>query len=316
MNTSDNASVDKIEGISGLAGQIWKARKAYLFLTPLFAGLIIFCYYPPLSGILRSFYNWDGVGNSTFIGMANFVELFKDSVFLNSIGTMLILLIPRLIIGITVPFIMAELIFSVKTPKLQSAYRVGILMPIVAPGIVFLLIWKYVYDPNIGLVTTLLKALQLIPNDAVVNYLNDVHLVIPAIIFMGFPWIGGTSVLIYMSGLMNVSGEMLEASRLDGAGVLKRIYHIDIPLLMGQFRYFIIFGIIGGLQDYGIQIVLTQGGPGYSTYVPGYYMYTEAFVAGRMGYACAIGTTIFIVIFILSLSVFKYLKTGNEAIDS
>lgn len=292
--------------------ELWKGRKAYLFLAPLFVGLIIFCYYPPIMGIYRSFFNWDGVGTAKFIGINNYKELMSDEIFLNSIPTMLKLLFPRLLIGITVPFIMAELIFAVRNLKLQSAYRVGILLPIVAPGVVGLLIWKNIFDPNIGLLSSLLKVLHIIPQDAVINWLGDPKLVIPSIIFMGFPWIGGTSVLIYMSGLMNVSGEVLEASRLDGAGVLRRIWSIDIPLLMGQIRYFLIFGIIGGLQDFGIQVVMTQGGPGYSTYVPGYTMYTQAFVSGRMGYACAIGTSLFVVIFILSAIAFKYVKGSSE----
>lgn len=301
-------------GVHGFVEKVWKGRKAYLYLSPMFLGLILFCYYPPISGIIRSFFDWDGIGHAKFIGLSNFKELFADRIFLDSIGTMFLLLIPRLIIGISVPFIMSELIFAVRRKKLQSAYRIMVLLPIVAPGIVGLLIWKYVYDPNIGLMSALLKFLHLIPADALINYLGDVKLVIPAIIFMGFPWIGGTSVLIYMSGLMNISGEVMESASLDGADILKRIYYIDIPLLMGQFRYFIIFGIIGGLQDYGVQLVLTQGGPGYSTFVPGFYMYNEAFVAGRMGYACSIGTSLFIVIFFISLIAFKYIRTNNDAI--
>lgn len=303
---------DLFHNKSGLAARIWKGRKAYFYLTPMFLGLILFCYYPPISGIFRSFFDWDGVGNARFIGIDNFKELFADKIFLDSIKTMFILLIPRLLIGIIVPFLMAELIFGVRKAKLQSAYRIGVLLPIVAPGVVGLLIWKYVYDPNIGLMSALLKLFHIIPQDAIINYLGDIRLAIPSIIFMGFPWIGGTSVLIYMSGLMNVSGELMESANLDGAGILKRIWYIDIPLLMGQFRYFIIFGIIGGLQDYGIQLVLTHGGPGYATYVPGYYMYNEAFVAGRMGYACAIGASLFVVIFFISLLAFRYIRTSND----
>jgi ABC-type sugar transport system permease subunit len=107
-----------------------------------------------------------------------------------------------------------------------------------------------------------------------------------------------------MSGLMNISNEIIESSRLDGANIIQRIIRIDIPMLLGQIKYFFVFGIIGGLQDYGVQIILTQGGPGYSTYVPGYYMYMQAFHNGRMGYASSIGTILFFVI--LSLTIFNY----------
>jgi ABC-type sugar transport system permease subunit len=128
---------------------------------------------------------------------------------------------------------------------------------------------------------------------------------------MGFPWVGGTAVLIYLSGIMNIPNEIREASVLDGAGTLRRIFSIDLPLIKGQIRYFIVFGIISGLQDYSVQIILTEGGPGYTTYVPGYYMFKQAFTSGNMGYACAIGTLLFVLIATLTLITFKSLKTSD-----
>ncbi|QTH41451.1 sugar ABC transporter permease [Cohnella sp. LGH] len=295
-----------------LYAEIWKSRKAYLFLSPLFVGLLVFCYFPPLSGIYHSFFDWDSVGKAEFIGWDNYRELFRDQVFLNSIPTAFLILIPRLLIGIVVPLIMAEMIFSVTKKKMQSIYRILILLPIVAPGVVSLLIWKFIYDPTSGLAIGLMKAFGLAEPDAVIHWLGDPGLVILSIVFMGFPWIGGTSVLIYMAGLMNISTEVIESAQLDGASVWRRIWSIDIPHVMGQIRFFLIFGIISGLQDFGIQIVLTSGGPGYSTYVPGYYMYIEAFTAGRMGYASTIGTVMFAAIFLLSLLAFRMMKSDSN----
>ena len=298
--------------MDSLARRIWKGRNGYFFIAPLVIGLIVFCYFPPIIGVYRSFFKWSGTGEAVFIGIENFKRLFADEVFLNSIPTMFLIMIPRLLIGIVVPLIMAELIFSVKSDRMQNMYRVMILLPIVAPGIIGQLIWKNIYEPTTGLMTTLVRALHIVPQDAIISWLNDPKTVIFSIIFMGFPWIGGTSVLIYMSGLMNISGEVIEASRLDGANTLQRILRIDIPMLMGQVRYFLVFGIIGGMQDYGTQIVLTKGGPGYATYVPGYYLYNQAFTAGNMGYACAVGTVLFLVIMLLSAFVFRFSFGGRE----
>jgi len=301
-----------VKSRSALLESLWSSRKAYLFLSPLFIGLILFCYYPPISGIYHSFFNWDSVGKAVFIGLDNYRELFRDKIFLDSIPTAFIILVPRLIIGIVIPLIAAEMIFNIRKKKLQSIYRVLILLPIVAPGVVGLLIWKNIYDPTNGLLVSIMRAVGWIAPDAVIDWLGNADLIIPSIIFMGFPWIGGTSVLIYMAGLMNISTEVIESAELDGAGLLRRIWHIDIPHLTGQIRFFLIFGIIGGLQDFGIQIVLTSGGPGYSTYVPAYYMYVEAFTAGRMGYATTIGTVMFVVIFLLSLFAYRGMKTETN----
>lgn len=289
--------------------RIWKARTGYLFILPLFIGLLMFCYYPPIYGIVLSLFEKRSFGSASFIGFENYVNLFKDDIFLNSIGTMFKIMIPKLLISVIVPLVCAELIFGVKSKKMQSAYRVLILLPIVAPGVVGTLIWRNIYDPNNGLLSTLLQGIGIIKDGQIIEWLHDPKYVIFSIIFMGFPWIGGTSVLIYMSGMMNISQEVIEASRLDGASTFRRIISIDLPLLMGQIRYFLIFGVIGGLQDYGVQVVLTEGGPGYATYVPGYYMYNQAFSFDNFGYASAIGTIMFVIIAVFSALTSRLTKT-------
>jgi ABC-type sugar transport system permease subunit len=291
--------------------KLYSGRQGYLLILPLIIMILVFSYYPAISGIVHSFYNWNQFGESEFIGFGNYAELFKDPIFINSIPAMLKLLIPRLLISVFVPLIMAELIFAVRSEKMQYTYRVLCLLPMVAPGVVGTLIWKYIYDPGEGLAVTIVRMLGFVEKNQNIDWLGNPDTVIGSIIFMGFPWVGGTAVLIYLSGLMNISTEVIEASVLDGAGKFRRILHIDLPLIVGQIRYFLIFGIIGGLQDYGVQVVLTHGGPGYTTYVPGYYMYKLAFSFNRMGYASAIGTLMFLVIFILTLCTFKFLKNRD-----
>ena len=152
----------------------------------------------------------------------------------------------------------------------------------VAPGVVGMLIWQNIFEPSTGLFAKLMEAIGILPKGTVVDFLNDPDWVIPTIIILGFPWVNGTNILIYISGMMNISGEVIEASELDGCGTWRRIFAIDLPLLLGQIRYFLVFGFIGLMQDYGIQMILTNGGPGYSTYVPGWYMYRLAFTSGRL----------------------------------
>jgi len=294
-----------------LGKRIWKARTAYLLLAPLLIGLLIFSYYPPVSGLYHSFFNWNVTGDAIFVGFDNFKELFSDPVFLNSIPTFLKIGIPCLIISVVVPLIMAELIYAVHNSKLRYIYRVLILLPMVAPGLIYTLLWEKIYDPQLGLLSGVLRLLGIIGPDQVVNWLGDPDLVIPALIFKGFPWIGGTAVLIYMAGLMNISTDVIDATVLDGCSTLKRIWYIDLPQLKGQIKYFVVFGLIGVIQDYNNQLLITEGGPGYTTYVPGYYMYVKAFTAGRMGYASAVGFVMFIVIFILTLLIMRPKKSDD-----
>ncbi len=296
-----------------LAHRIWKNKTAYLFILPLLIGAIGFCYYPAASGIITSLFEWDGTSEKLFIAFKNYGELFTDKIFLDSIGTMIILLVPRLAIGVLMPLLFAELIFNTRSARMQSFYRVAVLLPMVAPGVVGMLIWQNIFEPTGGLFAQLMQLLGILQPGEVVDFLKDSDWVIPSVIILGFPWVNGTSILIYISGLTAVSGEVLEASELDGCGTFRRIFAIDIPLILGQIRYFFIFGLIGLLQDYGIQIVLTNGGPGYDTYVPGWYMYKMAFTSGRYGYACAIGTVLFVAILSISLVAFKLMNYGPFA---
>ena len=300
----------KFPVLKNVGKKLYASRKAYLFLLPLFFFLLTFSYYHALSGIYHSFFDWKDSGESAFIGWKNYREFLSDTqVFWPSCATLLKIMIPKLLIGIAVPLIVAELIFNLRSEKAKSAYRLWVLIPMVAPGVVVTLIWDYIYDPNFGILTAIWQMVGGEP----VDWLHNSNTVIPAIIFMGFPWIGGTNVLIYISGLNAVSAEARESARLDGAGTFQIIWNIDLPQIAGQMRFFLINGLIGGIQDYSVQFLLTDGGPGYDTMVPGYYMYQAAFQSGRMGFASAIGTFLFVVIMIFTLLSFKIGKKGENA---
>lgn len=295
---------------------LWQAIKrgrwGYIMIAPLILGLLVFSYYPSVSGLVLSFFNKTSTV-SEFVGVGNFVKLMKDEIFLDSIGTMFKIMIPKLLISIIAPLIMAELIFAVKNDKLAGAFRVLTLIPIVAPGVVSMLIWRNLLSVD-GLLTDIVKLFGFVEKDAVLDWLGalgDDSLVLFSIIFIGFPWVGGTSVLIYTAGLNEISSEVIEAARLDGASTMRRIFSIDLPMLTGQIKYFLIFGIIGGLQDYGVQYTITDGGPGYATYVPGYYLYKLAFAQDNMGYAATIGVILFAATFVLSAFMFKFMDIGG-----
>lgn len=296
--------------------KIKKSLPGYLMVMPLYIGLIIFAFYPPVFGFLLSLFKTDTEGGSIFCGLENYIRLFQDEIFLNSIPTMLLLMIPKLLISIIIPFIVAEMIFSVKSKRLQETHRFLLLLPMLAPGVVGILIWKSVYDPDGGLLTAILRLLSIIEKDAKIDWLGDPNYVIFSLIFIGFPWIGGTNVLIYLAGLYNIPKDVIESAELEGASTLRRIFAIDLPFLFGQIRFFLIFGIINGLQDYSIQILLTNGGPGYSSYVPGYYMYHQAFMYNNKYYASAIGFVISIIILLFTVVTNVFSKRRERKIEA
>lgn len=288
----------------------WKEFGGLLWILPGFVLLLIFSYYPPIASFYYSLTDWNAK-RAEFIGFANFTELFHDTIFLNSIKTSLVLTCTGILLGNVATIVLAELLFNLKGQRLGGAYRFLFVLPCLVPGIVTMLLWnKIIFAVNdAGLMNTILLGLGLI-KEPLAWYAGE-NTVIVSLILTNFPWVAGTSFLIYLAGLQNIPAEIIEAATLDGITIWKRIIHIDFPFLLGQIRYFLILGFIGGLQNYNMQLLFTKGGPFYKSMVPGYYIYWNAFNNTRFGYACACGIVMFFIIFVLTLLVNK-LKSSED----
>ena len=145
------------------------------------------------------------------------------------------------------------------------------------------------------------------------SWMGHSMLIIPSLLFWGFPWVGTIGVLIYLAGLQNIGEDVYDAAELDGAGPLTKLFQVELPLIMTQVRINLIFMTIGTLNDYGLVLVLfgSQGGPGNKGMVPGLYMYREAFVNGRHGYACALGMVLFVIILGITMLYQKYVRVDK-----
>jgi raffinose/stachyose/melibiose transport system permease protein len=165
---------------------------------------------------------------------------------------------------------------------------------------VTLLLWQFIYDPYYGFLNTFLDAIGL-DQWAETAWLADPDLALYALMFSGFPFVGGIGVLIYLAGLQSISVEIYDAAKIDGASGLRQFFTIDLPLIKGQIRLNMVLSIIAGLQALTGPLVLTNGGPVDATLVPGLYIYELAFTYGRLGYASAIGVYIFIAVLALTI---------------
>lgn len=284
----------------------FKKYEGFLWILPALILLLIFSYYPPLAAIYYSLTDWDGA-RASFIGLDNFIRLFKDPIFYKSVGNMFILLLTGIVLGNIMTIILAELLYNLKNEKISGFYRFLFILPILVPGIVMLLLWERVVlspEPS-GIANTILRFFNINKK----SWYHAENTVLLSIILTNFPWVAGTSFLIYLAGLQNIPKSVIEASKLDGITLLKRIRYIDLPYISGQIKYFIILGFIGGIQNYNLQYAITRGGPNNASQVPGYYMYNQAFNYSDFGYASAIGTVLFIVILVITIINNKYIKT-------
>ena len=270
-----------------------------LMLAPTLVLLALFNYYPAVLGLSRAFTRWETGEEPQWIGLGNFVAMWHDEFLRLSLRNLLVLLVANVLKTLTMPLLVAELLMSLRSPRWQYFMRTAFILPMVVPGMVTMLLWSFIYDGSVGLLNQILETLGM--GGLTRSWLGDSGTALWAIIGIGFPWAGGLALLIYLAGLNAISGDVWDSCQVDGVGGLKRVWYVDLPLLLPQVRLLVILTLIGVLQDFGSILVLTGGGPGLATHVPALHMYFQAFRFGHMGYAAAIGLTLFVAIFTLSL---------------
>ncbi len=285
--------------------------KAFIWLSPAIFLLLLFSYYPPIRTLMFSFTNANGAGIGEFIFLDNFIELFQSNVFHRSLINVTVFIIVGMFVGNAATIMLAELLYNLKSKTASAIYRFLFIIPVLVPAVVVILIWQYIVfaGGDSGIAN---RVVSFFGGDNQ-NWYFDPTLAPVAIILTAFPWVAGTSFLIYLAGLQNISSGVIEASKLDGANLIQRIIRIDLPLLKGQVKYFVVMGIIGGLQNINLQVLVTGSGPGTSnsTNVPAYMLYEQAFTYDRYGYASAIGIVIFIITLVFTIINMKKLK-GND----
>ncbi|MFA5693173.1 MAG: sugar ABC transporter permease [Acholeplasmataceae bacterium] len=268
---------------------------ALLWLLPALILLLIFSVYPPIMSLIFSFTNANGAGIGKFIFFDNYIELFTSPLFYKTIKNVIIFIVAGMIVGNVSAIFLAELLYNMKSKKSSSIYRYLFIIPVLVPGVVVVLIWQYiVFAGGDAGIANMILSLFKVENQ---NWYFDVKLSMFSIIMTGFPWVAGTTFLIYLAGLQAIPESIIEASKLDGANIFQRIIKIDLPLLKGQMKYFIVMGIIGGMQNINMQLLVTGSGPGTSNAVnvPSYMIYENAFSYDRYGYASTIGIILFII---------------------
>jgi len=272
---------------------------------------------PAASGVYHSLFDWSGGESKRFLGGGNYQRAFHDEILGGSFVTVCVLIAFNLI-KMLPAVLMAVLIHRLHSDRWRYFYRALLVVPMIIPGLVTLLIWKFFLDPNLGVLNRVLDLTHLkhllvaldqhvfhwgLFHDGVpIGWLSQPHLILPSLFIWGFPWIGTVGVLIYLAGLQSISEEVYEAAEIDGIGPIGKFVHIELPLILTQIRLNLILMIVATLQGYGLQLLLLgeAGGPDGRGMVPGLWMYNRAFIAGEFGYACAVGVILFL--FILALT--------------
>jgi ABC-type sugar transport system permease subunit len=294
---------------------LYKHRIAYILLAPTLILLAVFSYYPAYIALTRAFTDWSRnqsyVTDISFIGLDNFRLMLEEGYFLIGLKNLGIIIATTFLKVLTVPLLVAKLVFAMLGNRARYWYRFLFVVPMVVPGVVSALMWVQIYDPTIGLINQTLLALGL--DNWVRVWLGDASTAIWAVVFMGFPFIDAFAFLVYYGGLINIPSELFEAAKVDGSNPIRDFTRIQLPLLTPQFKLLIVLSFIGAIQNFTGILLLTSGGPGSATYVPGLELYYNATRFGRYGYACALGVVMFIAIMLGTLINLRI--KSNEAME-
>lgn len=300
------------QGLPKFIHRIRQGLPLYLVLLPVFILLGIFSFYPAISGMYHSLFEWTPGLNSPYVGLDNFVAIGRDPLFWRSLRNIAVFFSFGVTVMWAFPLLAAEMIITLTSARLQTIFRTLLIIPMAFPVVVQLLLWSFIYNPQYGVLNTFLRGVGL--GELAKNWLGDPTLALFSLMFVNAPWIASVPFLIFLSGLQAIPSEVLDAASLDGANRIQRFVAIDVPLLAGQFRLLIILAVIQFLQLAVPVALLTQGGPSYSTLVPGLYVLNTAFVNGEWGYSAAISTVIFFITFGLSLFIFLTRKPTTRKV--
>jgi len=280
----------------------------WIFLAP---GLIFFSIYviaPIFVSIGISFYQWDGLSPSIYVGLQNYIELFDDEYYYISLWNKLKWLIFFMLavpIGLGLAIFLNQIVFGIRLIKSLFFF------PFVISQVVIGLIFTWFYQPNYGVIAPFLNLIGLEGFSILANENTATY----GIIFAGlYPQIA-YCLILYLTGLNNINPEQIEAGRMDGAKGFHLFWNIVLPQLRHATFLAIVVTVIGALRSFDMVAIMTQGGPyGYSN-VLAYYMFEQALseYGYRMGYGSAIATVLFtIMMFYILFFIYRMYRNERE----
>ncbi|WP_187428808.1 Melibiose/raffinose/stachyose import permease protein MelD [Roseobacter fucihabitans] len=265
----------------------------WLFLAPAMLFFAFYVIWPIYQSIMISFYDWDGLGDATFIGMGNYVELMDDGAFEVSLWNNLKWLLFYLL---AIPGGLFIALFLNQTVTGIRLYKSLFFFPFVISQVVVGLVFSWFYLPNEGLLNGVLGLVGLGP----INVLGDPDLATYGIIAAGLWPQTAYCMILYLTGLNAVDPEQIEAGRLDNAKGWKMLWYIIIPQLKPATFIAFVVTIIGALRSFDLISIMTNGGPFGQTRVLSFYMFEKALseYGFRMGYGAAIAVILFLIMLV------------------
>lgn len=301
MSTSEPARASK-----------WRTNQRkyapWLFLAPGAFMFLVYVLIPIVRSISISFYDWDGLGKATYVGIANYVELLGDDAFYTSLKNNVIWLVLYMLavpIGLLIAIFLNQKVWGMRL------YKSLFFFPFVISQVVVGLVFAWFYSPGFGL---FYKLIEMVTGSGVA-ILADERYATYGIIAAGlWPQIAYCMIL-FLTGLNNVAPDQIEAARLDGTKGWKMLWYIVLPQLRPATFIAVVVTVIGALRSFDLVSIMTSGGPYGTSRVLSYYMYEQALseYGYRMGYGAAIAVVLFLIMMVfISGFIWKMYRDETE----
>ncbi|MGW0229839.1 carbohydrate ABC transporter permease [Actinopolymorpha singaporensis] len=282
-----------------------EALAGYGFLTPVLAGLLIWTLVPMVASFYYSFTRYDLPEPPSFVGLANYAALFRDPTFYNSLRVTLTFAVVSVPLGLAVGLMIA-LLLNQRVPGMR-VFRTLIYLPSVIPLIAGAVVFKDMLAPSgYGLVNYVLAKVGLV--DRPIEFFTSPSTALWSVIFMGL-WGAGGSMLVWLAGLQSVPEDLYDASRIDGAGAVRRFFSITLPIISPTILFNAVLGIIGSLQVFVQSLVISGGASGAPLGALDFidvFIYRQAFSFLKMGTGAATAWVLFAIVLVVTLLFFRW----------
>ncbi|CAL9635989.1 carbohydrate ABC transporter permease [Streptomyces sp. enrichment culture] len=263
---------------------------AHAFLIGAVLCFAFFSWYPMIREFLLAFQRTEG-GETTWVGLDNLRTVYNDPAFWQAWRNTVLFTVLALVLGFAVPFVAAVVINEFR--HAQGYLRLLVYLPVMLPPVASVLLFKYLYDPGYGLLNELLGLLHL-PEQ---QWLQDPDLSMLSVV-VAATWMNmGGATLVYLAALQGIPGELYEAAELDGAGLLRKIWHVTVPQTRLVLSLMLLMQIVATMQVFVEPFLLTGGaGPEGSTTTVVYLIYQYAFNFNNYGAAAALGLLLLVLL--------------------
>ena len=276
-----------------------EAIAGYLFIMPWIIGFLVFTLGPIVASFYFSLTSYQVVKPPVWIGLDNYQRLIHDDLFWKSMRVTTTYVLISVPLGLVLSFLVA-LLMNQKVKGI-GFWRTVFYLPNLVPLVAGTMLWLWMFNPRFGLINGVLSRFGIEGP----LWLQSQQWALPSLIIMNLWGVGGAT-LIYLAGLQGIPTDLYDAVALDGGGAWAKLWTITIPQMTPVIFFNLVLGMIAGFQVFAQPLIMTGGGPRYSTMFVVLYLYQNAFSNFKMGYASAIAWALFVVILALTILVFKF----------